>query len=622
MERDSKFEGFVPIHTIFYSIFHPTEGSKVCYQFPPNNLQNCNINFDSIKNYIIPKPQLCHRLLTFKYGNYRIVSYPVAINNSLYARNYFRFNLVFVFQYDCQTSPYEPAIMRLGKMFRSFEEQSQILSRSEGDPVLFKNTSSSPKDAITKDNGSASNVNSSSIMSSNIHNDSDEVERLLSDGITLSVPDLLMRIYQDLNNYSECFIPIDQGNAIDIKIFPLLKTPEAANLSIEDVPMLTVNFAKIIDLNWDPTMISIIPYIDGLNSIFNISRLSDCDPNLAIECIKHLIYYKCVIIIDIFQFHNIYAPTSLINLFLTDSSMAADCQMYVTLPKDSSIHRLPFRDERHANESNKANSKSRSISSSVKASSSKVLLSPNDEHTTNHNSTFYSNARKMRSESTISSSDIGTFRSSSKFELNDKYSYASKSLLFDLYRSLSHRVTLSTWYELTFDLIGDNFIDIRKFIQFGVIKKIIYRVHSYPIMQKRNMLFNQENENSDIRLNALKYEDELNDKIKEAKVFLSTSDIKFDVGDKLLNSIYRKLSKVSFQKSNVNNSANKLINNQDTTNEKSNESLILTREEKISLLKSLENIESFDKICVKLGRSRYDMEQILNDIGDYRIVNC
>ena len=596
MEEDINFKGFVPIHTIFYTIFHPTEGSKVCYEFPPNNLQNSNIIFDSIKNYIIPKPQLCHRLLTLKYANYRIVSYPVAINNSLYARNYFRFNLVFVFQYDCQTSPYESVIMRLGKMFRSLEEQKQLLSKSERDPALFKN-----------DDYNHNNNNN------NINN---------SDEKLLSVPDLLMRIYQDLNNYSECLIPIDQGHAIDLKIFPLLKTPKAVNLSVEDVPMLIVNLAKIIDLNWDPTMISIIPYIDGLNSIFTISKLSNCDPNLVIECIKHLIYYKCVIIIDIFQFSNIYAPTSLINSFLTDPTMATECRNYVTLPRDSPLHKLPFKNDRQVNGPVNSHKKSRSVSSSVKSVSSKKQTSLQDENESNYSSTIYSNMRKMRSTSTLSSSDVGTFRSSSKFDSHGKYVYVSRSILFDLYCSLSHNTTLSTWYETNYEIIHNNFIDIRKFIHFGIIKKIIYRIKSYPVIEKRDIIFNQRNVDADLGLTVNSHEDELNNKIKEANMFLSTSDIKFDMGDKILNSIYKKLSKVSFQKSNINDNVDKSTTQKKISNGDTNESLTLTKEERLLLLKSLENIESFDKICTKLGKSRHTMEQILYDIGDYRIVNC
>lgn len=606
MEKEIQFKGFEPIHTIFYTIFHPTEGSKVCYEFPPNNLQKSNINFGSIKNYIIPKPQLCHRLLTLKYANYRIVSYPVAINNSLYARNYFRFNLVFVFQYDCQTSPYESAIMRLGKMFRSLEEQRQILSKSERDPALFKNDSN-----FNRNNGNNLHVNHGNI------NDPDEK--------LLSMPDLLMRIYQDLNNYSECLIPINQGHAIDLKIFPLLKTPKATNLSVEDVPMLIVNLAKIIDLNWDPTMISIIPYITGLNSIFTISKLSNCDPDLVIECIKHLIYYKCVIIIDIFQFTNIYAPTSLINTFLTDPTMATECRNYVTLPRDSFLHQLPFRNDKQGTGAIKLHKKTRSMSSSVKSSSSKTQASlhrddvDDDDDESTYSSMIYSNMHKMRSTSTISSSDVGTFGSSSKFDSNGKYIYVSKSILFDLYCSLSHNTTLSAWYEMNYEIIHSNFIDIRKFIHFGIIKKIIYRIQSYPIIEKRGVVFN---EDSNMGLSVYGHGNELNNKIKEAKVFLSTSDIKFDMGDKILNSIYKKLSKVSFQKSNINRDTDKFPNQNKISDSETSESLMLNKEERLLLLKSLENIESFDKICTKLGKSRQTMEHILHDIGDYRVVNC
>ena len=89
----SQFEGFVDIHSIFYSTFHPTEGSKVKFDFPPRSLENSGINFDSIKNYVIPKRALCHRLITFKYGNYRIACYPVTVNSSIYARNFFSFNI-------------------------------------------------------------------------------------------------------------------------------------------------------------------------------------------------------------------------------------------------------------------------------------------------------------------------------------------------------------------------------------------------------------------------------------------------------------------------------------------------------------------------------------------------
>lgn len=531
---DTNFEGFVPIHTVFYSIFHPTEGSKVCYQFPPENLNNYSINFDAIKNFIIPKPQLCHRLLTFKYGIYRIVSYPVTVNSALYARNFFSFNFVFVFPYECETSPYEPAIGRLGKMFRVLEEQKQILSRAEKDELLFKG----------------------------------EIPNILDEN-EFSIRDLLMRIYQDLNNYSECLIPIDNGNAVDIKIFPLLKPPNSVQVSVEDVPMSIVEFSKIVDVNWDPTLLNILPFINGLNNISNISKLSDSDPNLVIECIKHLIYYKCVIITDFFQFSNIYAPTSLISLFLTEPTMAYDCQAYVTLPPNSRINYLPFEKEPNS----KKHSKSMSVSSS-------------SVHSSEISSIMYKNKDRKRSESSFSSD--GQFQSSSKLQ----YYFPTRSTLFDLYRSLCQGMPLEKWYEKNFNTISENNIDIRRFIKFGLVKKIIYRVFSHPVMSKRNLL-----------------DDKTVD--DHTTFLLSTSDIKFDVGDKVLDSIYKKLSKVSFESDHI-----------DKYSKSTDSDLALTERERIELLKSVENIDSFDKICVKLGKSRSEVEKLLYEIGDFKIINC
>lgn len=132
------FDGFVPVHGIFYSVFHPTEGTKVRHQFPSGCLELSDITFDTIKNYVIPKPQLCNKLLTFKYGPFRLVCYPVNVVAPYYARNSFSFDFVFVFPYDCATSPYEPAIERLGKMFTVLEEQSQILSKAENSSVYFQ----------------------------------------------------------------------------------------------------------------------------------------------------------------------------------------------------------------------------------------------------------------------------------------------------------------------------------------------------------------------------------------------------------------------------------------------------------------------------------------------------
>lgn len=399
----------MPIHTIFYSVFHPTEGSKIKYEFPPNNLKSHGINFNTIKNYIIPKPILCHKLITFKYGTYRIVCYPVTINSPIYARNFFSFNFVFVFPYDCETSPYEPAITRLGKMFKVLEEQNQLLSKSERDPVFFDlkaienslltpSTAGPPATSNPSSNTTpthpTSDKDAKDLRSNRFNGEkyNDIIKDLGLPESTFSIQDLLMRIFQDLNNYSECLIPIDDGNAVDIKIFPLLRPPTTC-VSLEDVPLSSVNLKKIIDVNWDPTMMGIVPYIDGLNSIAKISKFSHSDPSLVIECIRHLIYYKCVTLSDIFQFSNIYAPSSLIRNFLTDPLMATDCQSYVTFPEISKLSNLPLNKNFDSVDQDLT-----SFSVRRKSKSSSVPSNPNSR------TTSFSSTSKVSQNSSLNSS--------------------------------------------------------------------------------------------------------------------------------------------------------------------------------------------------------------------------
>lgn len=662
------FEGFMPIHTLFYTVFHPTKGTQVRYEFPPGNLENHEINFDTIKNYIIPKPQLCHKLLTLKYKSYRIACYPVTINNSFYARNFFSFNFVFVFPYDCETSPYEPAIARLGKMFRVLEEQNQILSKAEKDPIYFdyklaeNNTDQEGKlgsekgyKGVKKNQGFA------------LEKYNEIMEDLKSSRSEFSVQDLVMRIFQDLNNYSECLIPIDEGNAVDIKIFPL-KTPPNSCISIEDVPISTVNLKKVIDVNWDPTMLKIVPYVDGLNSISKIAKLSDSDLTLVVECIKHLIYYNCVILADIFQFSNIYAPTSLIRTFLTDAHLASQCQSYVTLSGCSSLCHLPFErynkfeldDQAHIQES-----ESRTTSMSSKSDRQRLQFTDLSQKN------LYN--RVQRSQSSFSSTNTNTSNPFSKH-------LPMKASLFDLYRSLSQGVTIREWYKQHYHTIKNNEIDVRRFIKFGVVKGLIYRCYSFPIMKKLAIFELAHN---------LSATEDINDRIKNPRGdknhrtlqhIFSTSDMKFgmgehgsknseahqnfnvDIADEVLRNVYHKLSfdgelevkqdnpisrlykedsHVSlsdFSGDNVSHPRKPERASKVSFDMKGGDSAPLSkkgkhdekeaakifnekRNEKLILLESIGAAESLDKICVKLEKPKHEVEELLDELGDYKIIN-
>ncbi|KAK9360389.1 nitrogen permease regulator 2 [Lipomyces starkeyi] len=346
--------GFPQILSLFYATFHPTEGTKVLYQVPPGSVVRSTdssafnaplFDFESINSYIIPKPQLCNKLLTIRVNNYRIVSHPVHIWGSSYARNSFLFNFCFVFHKNADISAYNPVVRKLSKMFQALEEQNKFLSSS-----------------------------------------------LMNEGLK-SIVD---QIFEDLNNYCECFIPIDEANSINIKLFPLHRPPP--RIKAFHVPISTVQLKAVMDVNWDPTMEKIVEFIDGINSVRKIAELADTDYGLTRKCIQHLMYYGCVIVVDIFQFSNSYACTADISVLATDRHLGDECQSYVASP----------------------GAKKRNVCD-----------------------------------------------------------------LLEVYCSLHNGQTVKEWYIANRDQLRG--IDIRRFISFGIIKGIIYRVNVFPVLEDINV---------------------------------------------------------------------------------------------------------------------------------------
>lgn len=232
------------------------------------------------------------------------------------------------------------------------------------------------------------------------------------------------QIFEDLNNYCECFIPIDGSNTINIKLFPLHPAPP--QIRAFHVPISTVRLRAVMDVNWDPTMEKIVDHIDGINSVRQISSNADTDYNLTRKCIQHLMYYNCVIIVDIFQFSNRYAVTPDISAFVTDQTIADECQSYVAA--------LP---PRHPS-----------------TSATTTTISPS-----------------LSSSSTTSSA---TFASSSPNQ-------RSSCDLLNLYCSLNSGLTVKEWYFSNRTHLRG--IDIRRFISFGIIKGLIYRVNTFSILE-------------------------------------------------------------------------------------------------------------------------------------------
>jgi hypothetical protein len=77
-------------------------------------------NFDDISKYVIPPSTLCGRLVTCSTSKHRIIGFPVELRGK-YERNYFRYNLCFVFERSADLSCYEPIVRKVSRVLTSCE---------------------------------------------------------------------------------------------------------------------------------------------------------------------------------------------------------------------------------------------------------------------------------------------------------------------------------------------------------------------------------------------------------------------------------------------------------------------------------------------------------------------
>ena len=77
-------------------------------------------NFNDISMYVIPPPPLCGRLVSCSTRWHRIIGFPVELKGR-YKRNYFRYNLCFVFEREADLSCYEPIVRKVSRVLKACE---------------------------------------------------------------------------------------------------------------------------------------------------------------------------------------------------------------------------------------------------------------------------------------------------------------------------------------------------------------------------------------------------------------------------------------------------------------------------------------------------------------------
>ncbi|KAI5299017.1 hypothetical protein KEM56_003597, partial [Ascosphaera pollenicola] len=276
-------------------------------------------------------------------------------------------------------------------------------------------------------------------------------------------------LMEDLNNYCECMIPIgevDDLNTLNIKLFPLYPPPPP--VKAWQVPLFIVRYETFIDENWDLTMQRIVPFINGVYSARMISVLANVDFSLTCRAIRHLVYYGCVFLLDIFSFSAIYAPTAQFNqTIVADEDMQRECAAYVNtkfaptvdvpsvnvVPTTSSAATAPTPD---------------SPTSVERGRGGGDLSGQGAKETLEENASAYENIWPE-----IVPNGPNHHGQTKKKEYIDGVG------IVQLYADLHQGQTVRQWYMLHVRELAN--IDIRRFITFGVIKGFLYRVRKYAI---------------------------------------------------------------------------------------------------------------------------------------------
>ncbi|KAJ2031875.1 Nitrogen permease regulator 2 [Coemansia sp. RSA 922] len=286
---------------LFHGGEQPTEVVELIKR-PTNpkavTLRSDKIDFNAIQALVIPKLTLFEKLITVNTGRFKVMCYPVAILGN-YARNAFIFNMCFAFDINADTKCFGPVVKRVGCLLKELEISSGLLSDEDGERPLMS---------------------------------------------------MMRQLVTKLNDHGECQIELDlkglsqslASTGISIKLFPYYGSPR--DIAPYHVPVRTIDFemAKLKsvqtvsqadipdDIMWDLVLDRVMKHMDNVNHVRRIALLTKIREETVVLALRHLDYYGCIVLADIFQFGNIYEAQYQIMDLYRQAWLQRECYNYVT----------------------------------------------------------------------------------------------------------------------------------------------------------------------------------------------------------------------------------------------------------------------------------------------------
>lgn len=282
---------------IFYARFNPERGPSVIHQYPTGAIKpdkDALLSFSDVSAYIIPPYELCNQPLSICTKGHRVLGFPISLEDAKYERNRFTFNVCIVLEETEYVRPWTALVKKTAAFFVALEEEDGLLQAEER---LAGLKWAGEEGYPARDVG--------------------------------MVQPLLEAIVQDINLHGETCIRIDDLHVLNLRLTQPLPTPPKAHAW--DVPLIVRPLPATEEWTWDLTPQRIRPHMDGVKHIQRIAELADVELKLVKRAVRDLMYHERVILLDIFHFQAIYAPTADFALFVRDEEMIEECCGYIAI---------------------------------------------------------------------------------------------------------------------------------------------------------------------------------------------------------------------------------------------------------------------------------------------------
>lgn len=277
--------------------------------------------------------------LTLTTHQMQILSRPTLISDSnRYERNSFLFSIGFVLRKGVDPRLFQPILNKVASTLKDMEMESRYLSQYNKENSIGRNSSNNSARIQEKILKQSHQAHRNSISASSIERGQSR---------TMSLGEMLRNILLHLNSIqSECNIVVDNANQLNLKLF----LPPTARVFIENstndmlssagekrpgkstlsktstygssvpdyvVPVLLKPEFLIQSFDWDLTISWLVPHINGINHVKQISSISEVDLEMVKACLSVLKVHNVLRFVDVFSYGNYYESTDVAHELLS-----------------------------------------------------------------------------------------------------------------------------------------------------------------------------------------------------------------------------------------------------------------------------------------------------------------